>query len=207
MKRFVLFTSVFVFCLVMMSANAHAQGQFLLSFNKTIVSQQLSTTCTNLTCDPNQTVGLYEIRMDATIDPVTFCDETMALIPPQSRFQAYFRKVLRLDPFPGPAGAPLGYIQYAGFRIVNPAGIPIMVGNIFGTEGFETHNGCAGPECDAFPHMEGHLKGYGVDGGPLTGYRLEASYSGDQEVTLDGTACQWDFIKMQVDGILFSPCD
>ena len=206
MKRAVVITSLFVLCFVLSGAEAHAQGQFLLSFNKVIESQQIATSCVNITCDPNQTVFLYTLQMDAALNAVVDCDETSGLFPDGSRFQAYIRKVLRLDAFPGPAGAPLGYILYGGFRIVGPAGNALMVGQISGTEGFETHIGCAGPECDAFPHMEGHLKGWGVDGGPLAGYRLEASYSGEQEASLDPDTCQWYYIKMQTDGILFKTC-
>ncbi len=206
MKRFMVLSMAVVCCVVFMGAKAHAQTQFLLDFSKIIESDQIMTSCTDITCDPNQQVVMYTLQMNAVINSTVPCDETAAMIPNGSRFYAYMRKVLRLDAFPGPAGAPLGYIQAGRFWIVDPTGNLLMMGQIFGTEGFETHSGCGLPECDAFPHMEGHLKGFGVDGGPLEGYKLEVSYSGDQEASLTPPNCQWYQLKMQTDGILYKTC-
>jgi hypothetical protein len=167
-----------------------------------IESEAINVTCTDITCDPNQSVVLADLSVRALINSIPACDETIALIPDGSIFRARIRKVIRLDPVPGPAGAPLGYILNGRFWIINPAGTTIMFGQMFGTEGFETHPGCAGPECDSFPHMEGHLRGRGI--GPLNGYRLEVSYQGEQEA--DPENCEWPWMKFQTDGILYRIC-
>jgi len=135
-----LLTIAVVLCLVFMGAEAHAQTQFLLDFSKEIRSQNIVTSCFDITCDPAQQVVMYNIQVDAVINSIPACDETLPMIPNGSRFQAYIRKVLRLDAFPGPAGAPIGYILLGRFRIVNPAGVVLMVGQMYGTEGFETHS-------------------------------------------------------------------
>lgn len=206
MKRLMVLSMAVVCCVVFMGANAHAQTQYLLDFSKLIRSDQIVTTCMDITCDPNQQVVMYTLQVNAMIDSITTCDETAAMIPNGSRFFAYIKKVIRLDAFPGPAGEPIGYIQFGKFWILDPAGNLLMIGQMFGTEGFETHGSCGLPECDAFPHMEGHLKGFGVDGGPLDGWRLEVSYSGSQQAELDLDSCHWFTMNMQTDGILYKTC-